>query len=163
MTTRSLSLRRHVDASPEQVYDAVSDLRRMAGWSEEYFGSWRFYRTEPRAGVRFVGWNRNGWHVWFTICTVVQATRPSSFVFESGLLGLPIARWSYQIAPDPTGGCSVEESWRDLRADDRSGAVARWLGAVFAGTTTEVRVRRNRAGIEQTLAGLAEELSAQVS
>jgi hypothetical protein len=156
-------LSRHVDATPEQVYDAVSDLRRMASWSQEYFGSWRFYRGQPSVGARFVGWNRNRWHVWFTFCTVVQASRPSSFVFESGLLGLPIARWGYQIAADPAGGCAVEESWQDLRGDNRAGAIARWLGAVFAGTATEARVRRNEAGIRQTLGRLAAELAAPVS
>jgi uncharacterized protein YndB with AHSA1/START domain len=44
VTARHLHLSRHVDATPEQVYDAVSDLGRMASWSPEYFGSWRHYR-----------------------------------------------------------------------------------------------------------------------
>jgi Polyketide cyclase / dehydrase and lipid transport len=157
-TTRRLSVRRRLAASPEHVYAAVSDLKRMASWSDEYLGAWRFWRGEPHSGVRFVGWNRNGWRVWFTTCRIVIADRPRQFAFESGFLGMPIARWSYGISGTADGTCDVVESWDDLRGGGPIGAFTRWLGTVFTGTTPEQRVRRNEAGMQTTLRRLATEL-----
>lgn len=158
MTADTLSVQAHVDAPPNVVYEAVSDLARMASWSDEYIGSWHFWRGAPRVGVRFVGWNRNGWRVWGTTCRVIAADRPSLFAFESGILGLPIARWSYRISPAGSGGSEVVEEWRDLRGDDRAGALSRWLGRVFTGSTVAERVQRNEAGMRVTLERLAAEL-----
>jgi hypothetical protein len=157
MTAKALSVHAQVKAPPDVVYDAVSDLGRMASWSEEYIGSWRFWRGAPRPGVRFVGWNRNGRRVWCTTCRVIAADRPSSFAFESGILGFPVARWSYRIDAAP-GGSDVVEEWRDLRGTGRAGSAARWLGRVFTGTTVDERVQRNEAGMRQTLDRLAAEL-----
>jgi len=154
---RSLSVRRRVAASPERVYAAVSDLDRMASWSDEYVGSWRFWRGEPRPGVRFVGWNRNGWRLWFTTCRVVAADRPKHFALTSGFLGMPIARWSYRISATDAADSEVVESWDDLRGAGPVGAFTRWLGTVFTGTTPEQRVRRNEAGMRTTLERLAAE------
>jgi hypothetical protein len=161
MTVDSLSVRAHVDAPPDVVYDAVSDLARMASWSDEYIGSWRFWRGAPRPGVRFVGWNRNRWRVWFTTCRIVVAERPSSFAFEAGVLGLPVARWSYSIRPAGDGsddGSDIVEKWRDLRGSGSAGSVARWLGRVFTGTTVDERVQRNEVGMRLTLDRLAAQL-----
>jgi Polyketide cyclase / dehydrase and lipid transport len=158
VTADMLSLQAHVDAPPDVVYDAVSDLARMASWSDEYIGSWRFWRGVPRAGVRFVGWNRNGWRVWCTTCRVVAVDRPSIFAFESGVLGLPVARWSYHISPAGAGGSDVIEEWRDLRGSGPAGSAARWLGRVFTGSTVAARVQRNEAGMRVTLERLAAEL-----
>jgi hypothetical protein len=158
MTVDTLSVRARVDAPPEVVYDAVSDLGRMASWSDEYIGSWRFWRGTPRPGVRFVGWNRSGWRVWCTTCRVVAADRPSTFAFESGIFALPVARWSYRIVPAPDGGSDVTEEWRDLRGTGTAGSLSRRLGRVFTGTTVDARVRRNEAGMRVTLERLAAEL-----
>jgi Polyketide cyclase / dehydrase and lipid transport len=156
MTPGRLSVRAHVEAPPEVVYDAVSDLARMASWSEEYVGSWRFWRGSARPGVRFVGWNRNGRRVWFTTCRVIAADRPSLFAFESGILGLPVARWSYRIVA-AAGGSDVVEEWRDLRSAGAPGSAARWLGRVFTGTTVDERAQRNEIGMRVTLERLAAE------
>lgn len=158
MTVDTLSVRGYVDASPAVVYDAVSDLARMASWSDEYIGAWRFWRGSPRPGVRFVGWNRYRWRVWCTTCRVIEADRPRSFAFESGILALPVARWSYRIVPAPDGGSDVTEEWRDLRGTGTTGSVSRRLGRVFTGTTVAERARRNEAGMRVTLERLAAEL-----
>ena len=155
MVLRRLSETAGVRAAPEQVFDAVSDLRRMAAWSPEYMASWRFWRRAPRRGVMIVGWNRAGRRVWCTTCRVVTVDRPTTFAFDSGVLGLPIARWTYQISPDGDGGSTGVESWDDLRGDDRTGRLARWLGLVFTGASTQDRVQRNTAGMRATLQRLA--------
>ena len=121
MIEQSLSVRRRVTASPDQVYEAVSDLARMAAWSDEYVGSWRFYRHAPRPGARFVGWNRKGWRLWFTTCRVVSADGPSQFAFESGFLGMPVARWSYGILATADGGSEVVGGGTTYAAPVRSG------------------------------------------
>jgi uncharacterized protein YndB with AHSA1/START domain len=157
MAARSLSVTRHVSASPDAVYEAVSDLARMAAWSPEYVGSWRLWRGPPTEGVRFVGWNRQGWRVWPTTCRVVVADRPREFTFESGVLGLPVARWTYRIEPDGAGS-RVEERWEDHRDAGRGGDVARWLGRVVTGTDVEARAARNEAGMRRTLERLAEDV-----
>jgi hypothetical protein len=159
VSERSLSVRQQVAAPPDEVYRAVSDLRRMASWSEEYVGSWRLWRGQPRPGVRFVGWNRHGRHLWCTTCRVVTADRPTRFVFDSGFLGLPIARWSYRITGTADGGSEVVEAWEDRRGAGAAGSVMRWLGRVCTGTTAAARVQRNAAGMQLTLGRLAAELA----
>jgi hypothetical protein len=159
VTARTLAVRRVLDKPPDRVYAWVSDLRKMASLSDEYVGSWRFWRGAPRAGVRFVGWNRNRWRVWFTTCRVVTAEPPGRFVFDSGFLGIPIARWSYAITAAEGGGSEIVESWEDLRGMGPAGSFARWLGTVFTGTTPDARVQRNEAGMRVTLDRLAAELS----
>ena len=159
MSVNTLSVRAHVEAPPEVVYDAVSDLARMASWSDEYFGAWRFWRGVPRPGVRFGGWNRYRWQVWCTTCRVIEADRPRSFAFESGIFALPVARWSYRIAAAAGGGSDVTEEWRDLRGPGKGGSVSRRLGRVFTGTNAAGRVRRNERGMRRTLDRLAAELA----
>lgn len=156
---RTLSARRTVRATADVIFDAVSDLDRMASWSEEYIGSWRLWRGEPRPGVRFIGWNRSGWWVWFTTCRVVAADRPDRFVFESGILGLPIARWSYRITGTSAGGCEVVERWDDLRDEGSRGGIARLLGRAFTGATAQQRVQRNATGMRVTLDRLAADVA----
>jgi uncharacterized protein YndB with AHSA1/START domain len=158
VSERSLSVRRSVAAPPERVYEAVSDLGPMAAWSQEYVGSWRFWRGPARPGVRFVGWNRHGWRLWCTTCRVLAADRPTRFAFRSSVFGLPVARWSYLITATPDGGSEVVEEWSDLRGAGPAGSVTRWLGRAVTGTTAPARVERNAEGMRVTLARLAAEL-----
>ena len=160
MSVDTLSVSAHVGAPPEVVYDAVTDLARMASWSDEYVGSWRFWRGATRPGARFVGWNRNGRRIWCTTCRVIAADRPTLFAFDSGILGLPAARWTYSIRAAPDGGSEVVEDWHDLRGAGWAGSLTRWLGRVFTGTTVDVRVQRNARGMRLTLDRLAAELRA---
>lgn len=143
--TESVSVTQHVEASPEAVYRLVTDLPRMGEWSPENTGGrWLGGATGAAPGAKFRGTNREGgWRRWSTTVTVVEATEPSSFVFDVSFAGLPIARWGYRIAPSGTGS-DVTESWEDRRA--------RWMRAT-AGPLTGVSDRRthNEAGMRTTL------------
>jgi uncharacterized protein YndB with AHSA1/START domain len=62
-----------VGVPPDEVFRAVSDVRRMAKWSPECFAAWVLTRSAGGLPGRFVGFNRRGAYVWFTTCRVVAA------------------------------------------------------------------------------------------
>ena len=105
----------HIDvaASPQRVFDLVSDLRTLGGVAEEYSGGRWLGATGPSAGARFRGVNRRGWRVWPTVATVTDCS-VSRFAFEVRSFGLPVARWQYDIEPTDSG-CRVTESTWDRR------------------------------------------------
>ncbi|GAA3506972.1 SRPBCC family protein [Streptomyces showdoensis] len=143
-----------VDAPPASVYRLVSELRNMGRWSPECRSVRVLSRGPVRAGTRFVGLNRRGPFVWFTVGRVVRAQQDQAFTFDVGVFGLPIARWGYRFEPEGSG-TRVTESWQDLRTGGARGKVAELLGTVFAGTNPDRRIAVNRAGMRATLAAIA--------
>ncbi|MEU1013423.1 SRPBCC family protein [Streptomyces sp. NPDC005890] len=137
-----------VDASVQEVYTAVTDLRNMGRWSPECFAVWHRGR-EVREGTAFVGFNRKGLLLWFTTCRVTRAERPSEFAFRVTSFGLPIALWGYRFQPEG-GGTRVTEYWQDLRTGPGA-RMAEFLGRVFTGTPPAERAEANRAGMRTTL------------
>lgn len=142
-----------VGAAPGAVYQAVSDVRRMARWSPECFATLVWSRRDGQP-ARFVGFNRYGPWVWFTTCQVVTAKPAEEFTFDVTTFGMPVSRWSYRLAAAPDG-TEVTECWIDQRS---RGA---WvLGRVFTGRVARSRPEANRAGMRTTLARLKSELEA---
>jgi len=120
-----------IAAPPQVVYELVADLSRMGEWSPETTGiSWLGGATEPRAGARFRGTNRNGVRRWNTICTVVTAEPGKELTWQSRLFGRPVALWRYRFEPDGSGGTKVTEMTEDQRR-----AVLRALGGVASGVS----------------------------
>jgi uncharacterized protein YndB with AHSA1/START domain len=140
-----------VGVPPADVYLAVSDVRRMTRWSPECFATLVWSR---RGGVpaRFVGFNRRGPWVWFTTCRVVAAKPGQEFTFDVTTFGMPVSRWSYQLA-GVANGTEVTERWLDQR-----GRGAHVLGRVFTGKVASDRPQANRAGMRTTLERLKREL-----
>jgi ribosome-associated toxin RatA of RatAB toxin-antitoxin module len=103
-----------VEASPDAVYDLVSDLSRMAEWSPESSGGHWITEGGPRVGARFAGHNQLGRHRWSTRVTVTAADRGRRFAFRVTAPVVPIADWEFRLQPTD-GGCQVEQSWVDLR------------------------------------------------
>lgn len=134
----------HIDvaASPQRVFDLVSDLRRLGGVAEEYSGGrWRG-ATGPSVGARFRGVNRRGRRVWPTVSTVTDCSA-SRFAFEVRSLGLPVARWQYDIEPTASG-CRVTESTWDRRPG--------WYKPItMLATGVRDRAVTNQRNIEATL------------
>lgn len=149
-----------MDAAPAEVHRLVSDLRNMGRWSPECRKVW-VPRPPGRVGSRFVGFNRRGPFIWFTVGRIAALRAPQDpagtgeFAFDIGIFGLPLARWGYRFEPEDDG-TRVTETWQDLRGG-RGARLADLLGAVFAGTTPERRVEVNRAGMRATLRRLATE------
>jgi hypothetical protein len=142
-----------VAAPAAQVYQAVSDVRRVARWSPECFAVWVWSR---RGGVaeRFAGFNRRKLFVWFTTCRVTVAAPDEEFAFEVTTFGLPVSRWGYRLVAVPAG-TEVTEYWLDRR-----GQGARVLGRLFTGRVANDRPQANREGMRTTLARLKRELEA---
>jgi hypothetical protein len=140
-----------VGVQPAAVFEAVSDVRRMARWSPECFAVWVWSREAGRP-ARFVGFNRRGPWVWFTTCRVVAASPGEEFAFDVTTFGMPVARWSYRLAAVPDG-TEVTEHWADRR-----GRGAHLLGRVFTGRAAQVRPQINQTGMRTTLERLKREL-----
>ncbi|MFJ4965334.1 SRPBCC family protein [Streptomyces sp. NPDC088729] len=154
-----------VEAPPDQVYAAISDVRRMREWSPECVGV-LVYRGRKGPRPSFIGFNRNGARRWFTFCRVTVSDAPGEFAFRVSVAGLPIATWGFRLTParsDPAGADSesthVTQYWRDLRRGGR-GRAADLLGAAIAGTSPQERVRVNRSGMITTLGRLKRSLEA---
>ena len=143
-----LRVEEHVDAPVEAVWALVSDPTRYAEWSPENSGArWVRGASGPAVGARFRGANRNGWRRWSTDCRVVECDAPRRFAFDVSSVGIPVARWAYEVEPADGGGAVVRELWFDRRP--------RWFVTV-SGWIVGVsdRVAANRAGMAATLAGV---------
>jgi hypothetical protein len=108
-TRREATVR--VAASPQRVYDVVSDVTRMGEWSPETVRcEWLDGAAGPAVGARFKGSNKRGWARWSTVPRVVAADPGREFAFVVD----DLTRWSYRFEPDGDG-CRVVESFEMLR------------------------------------------------
>jgi uncharacterized protein YndB with AHSA1/START domain len=145
----SITVSRHVNASPEQVWGLVTDLPRMGEWSpENNGGSWQHGANVAAFGAKFKGLNSNGKKRWSTIAKVTALDAPRSFAFDVTAVGVKIATWRYDIAASAGGGSTVSETWTDNR-----GWFAKKLGGQASGVAD--REAHNRAGMERTLEAMA--------
>ncbi len=140
---------RVVAATPQRVYELVSDLPRMGEWSPENTGgAWIKGATGPALGAKFKGKNRKGAKRWSTVATVVTAEPGVDFAFDVSVKGFAVARWGYRLeAAD--GGTRVTEYWDD----HRNPVIAKLTGLALG---IPDRAVHNTAGMEQTLVKLAE-------
>ena len=107
-----------IQATPEEVYDTVSDITRVPEWSPECVGGrWLGGATGPEVGARFEGRNRRGPARWRTRPKVVAADRPREFAFVMGLPGYgAMTRWTYEVEPgEGEGTARLTESFEILR------------------------------------------------
>src|SRR5262249_38868847 len=70
-----------IHASPEAVYDLVSDLPRMGEWSPENIGGEWQGGGSGKVGDRFIGRNRAGERTWAVPVLVTRAERGRCFEF----------------------------------------------------------------------------------
>lgn len=102
-----------IGASPERVYEIVSDITQMGRLSPECTGGrWLGSPKAPEVGARFVGLNKRGWFRWFTTNKVVAADPGREFAFDTVQSG---TRWRYRMEPDGDGTLVTEsrEPWRE--------------------------------------------------
>jgi uncharacterized protein YndB with AHSA1/START domain len=89
----------HIEASPEAVYDLVSDITRMGEWSPECTSaSWVDGATGPSVGAKFKGRNKAGLMRWTTTPSVVVTDRGKEFAFRT-----KETVWSYRMTPAGDG------------------------------------------------------------
>ena len=101
-----------VHASPEEVYDLVSDVTRTGEWSPVCRACWWDEGTPGQAGAWFTGRNEVPGRTWETRSQVVAADRGREFAW---LVGGSLVRWSYTLEP-VDGGTRLTESWEFLAA-----------------------------------------------
>ncbi|MFD0899086.1 SRPBCC family protein [Actinomadura sediminis] len=105
-----------IDAAPDRVFEVISDPAVMARLGEEIVSAeWVGGAARAALGARFAGHNRKGRRRWTTLCTVVELEPGRRFVYDVHApppLGVPIARWGYEIEPAEDGACTVtEKNW----------------------------------------------------
>ncbi len=99
-----------VHASPEAVYDLVSDVTRTGRWSPVCTACWWDEGAGPRAGSWFTGRNEVRGRRWETRSQVVAAERGREFAF---VVGGTYVRWGFTMAAVPEG-TRLTESWQFL-------------------------------------------------
>lgn len=133
-----------IAAPADQVWATIADITRMSEWSPENVGaSWMPGTAGPRPGRKFVGKNRNGKRVWWTVGTIVDAEPGRVLSFRITGPVVRVAEWRYEFEPT-TAGCRVIETWTDQR-----GRIVRVLSKALSGVTD--RAAHNRVEMEQTL------------
>jgi hypothetical protein len=99
-------------ASPEALYDLVSDVTRTGEWSPVCRACWWDDGATGQVGDWFTGRNEVPDRTWETRSQVVAADRGREFAW---LVGGRFARWGFRLeAVD--GGTLLTESWEFLAA-----------------------------------------------
>ena len=136
-----------VDASPDALYDLVSDVTRTGEWSPVCVACWWDEGATGRAGDWFTGRNVTPERTWETRSLVTVADRGREFAW---LVGGSRARWGYTLEP-VEGGTRLTESWEFL--PDGLALMAERYGE-DSQHQVEVRTRAAHEGIPATLAAI---------
>ena len=88
-----------INASPEAVYDLVSDLPRMGEWSPENLGGEWQDGGSGKVGDRYIGHNRTAERAWSVPVLVTVAERGRCFEFVTRPDEGPYVRWTYRLEP----------------------------------------------------------------
>jgi uncharacterized protein YndB with AHSA1/START domain len=134
----------HMDATPQAVWELVSDITRIGEYSPETFeAEWTQGSDGPAVGATFRGHvRRNGrGPVYWTQCRVVACEPPKEFAFEVIVGDRAVNTWRYALAQSGTG-TDVTESFQ---LPDTVPSRVYWTLAGWA------RGRTNREGMRQTL------------
>jgi hypothetical protein len=115
LTTDSVS--RYVDATPEAIYDFISDVTRTPELTPDIVKcEWLGGATGPAVGARFKATNHAGRGPdWSNKPVVVAADRPREFAWDRTEPFAGTVRWRYRFEPEGTG-TRVTESYEVTRA-----------------------------------------------
>ena len=147
MTDLTFSDSAVVAASPDTLYDLVSDVTRTGEWSPVCVDCWWDEGATGEAGDWFTGRNVTPERTWETRSLVAVADRGREFAW---LVGGSRARWGYTLEP-VDGGTRLTESWEFL--PDGLALMAERYGE-DAQHQVEVRTRAAHEGIPATLAAM---------
>jgi hypothetical protein len=137
-----------VAATPETVYDLVSDITRTGEWSPVCTSCWWDDASEAgRVGAWFTGRNELPDRTWETRSQVVAADRGREFAW---IVGGSFVRWGFTL--DPDGATTrLTESWKFL-----PDGIAMFVEKYGDRAAVEIDVRTTHAhdGIPRTLAAI---------
>lgn len=136
-----------VRASPEAVYDLVSDVTRTGEWSPQCRACWWEEGATGAVGDHFGGRQETAERTWETRSRVEEADRPSAFAWS---VNDRKVFWRYDLEP-VEGGTRLTESWEF--ADAGQEFMTQKYGP---GAEGEIRTRQEaaRSGIPVTLAAI---------
>ena len=111
-TARTGTVRTHIDAPAERVWELLSNLDKMGEWSPEcYRVEWQDGASSPATpGARFRGWNRYGRMKWSVACQVKTAVPDKELSWSTMVRGKEMTTWSYRIESSD-GGVDLIESF----------------------------------------------------
>jgi uncharacterized protein YndB with AHSA1/START domain len=135
----------HMAASPERVWELVSDVTRIGRYSPETFeAEWIDGATGPAVGAKFRGHvkrNEKG-PVYWTTCTVSDCEPGKTFAFGVGNKpDAPLNVWRYDIVA-AGDGCDVTESFT---------LAPTWALKLYWTCLGWARGKTNRNGMRRTL------------
>jgi uncharacterized protein YndB with AHSA1/START domain len=135
----------HMAASPERVWELVSDVTRIGRYSPETFeAEWIDGATGPAVGAKFRGHvkrNEKG-PVYWTTCTVSDCEPGKTFAFGVGNKpDAPLNVWRYDIVA-AGDGCDVTESFT---------LTPTWALKLYWTCLGWARGKTNRNGMRRTL------------
>lgn len=144
-----LEVSRDIAASPQAVFDVLTDITRMGEFSpENYACEWNEGFSKAEVGAMYTGHNRNGEKEWTTESKIIELVPNERFAFDCIARGtFTFATWAYSIEATENG-CRVTEYWEDKRPQEMRGQPSEVSGVTD-------RVGHNRTGMEVTLEKLA--------
>jgi len=150
----------YIGASPERVYDVVSDVTRMGEWSPECVTvSWAEGSDRPAVGAQFHGTNNRNGNEWTTPNTILVADEGHEFAWVVGTAEFQVARWRYVFAGE-NGGTRVTESFE--LGDQEVGFASAVNDAPETERAAMIAARRQQlvSDMELTLSRLKEHIEA---
>ena len=145
---KKVETNRKILASPQAVWEIISDLESMGNLSPENSGGrWGKGVTGVEKGAIFRGKNKNGFRQWSTKVLITECEPPKKLSFSLRVGGKEWCEWSYQI-DEVEDGCVVTESWTDMRTK-----LQEKIGWLVSGVSD--RASHNLKNMEVTLENLA--------
>lgn len=111
--TPTVEVRTWIGAPPERVWELVSDVARMAEFSDELrSAAWLDGATGPAVGARFTGRNSNEARgEWTTTSRVVECEPARVLAWDVDGDGRPGASWRFRLEPRD-GGTALTQWFR---------------------------------------------------
>ena len=135
----------HMKATPEAVWEMVSDITNTGRFSPETFeAEWLDGATGPAVGVKFRGHVRRNQKgpVYWTVCRITDCDPGRVFAFDVlGPGGRKVNSWRYELEP-ARDGVDVTESFR---------LVEHPLTKLYWAIAGRARNRTNVRGMRETL------------
>ncbi len=146
-----VTVSREIAASPNEVWDLITNLPNMGRWSPENDGGkWVKGSSGPELGAKFSGENSWQGKSWKAPVTITEFDAPRRFAFEMRVRPLGGADWSFDIEPTPEG-CKVTQTWVDQRTK-----IMEVVGGKISGVPD--RALHTEMSMERTLENLAKEI-----
>ena len=147
---------RDIAASPEAVWELVSNITRIGDWSPECYRCEWDPGKAPGLGATFTGYNRFGDTEWSNQSTIVEWVRLERVAWEVRLTaraaekfgGDPVTRWGFTVERIGTG-VRLTQVTDDMRSEGLKAFGAKFLPAIAD------RAQRNLETMEATRAAIA--------